>query len=1322
MAKFSEVLGSTDIDQSLANLPKKVAPGTITKTVETSPNPTSGGFETKITNSQQVRFEEKKAEGTLPKKPVELRYTIPGIALVDQKTNKEVILKKGDVLLDQSGKALVITALDQRVFERTIFLEDKGVHRRGRIEDAKKGDGTWKLNVTFYDSGETVALDIPHATEKNDATLKESNTMATPETINQEANAQKLIETKSEKSKTAKEMVGMPLEVLEKEYKGKTYMRGDATNGVTYTVDWVNGTRFGMTVVTEMHDGQPTYRIGKQFDFPIEDLEKNVLSGKDVLLTDGEKFIPWKEPKENPSSQTGKKNSREALPSNITSDLAHGNRIWFVEDSRKPGKMIQIDSVSPENGTFTFTIEGTSQKGTAKISTFEKYNAEGRANKVIDDTPSVQVAQVDATPVPEKAAEAKNQPVKTIEQKKENKKLTPEEEKIAFLEKEIERYKNDTSISENARISAVHAFEGARIQVLNEIQAKKNEEVLSGVRQRDQLRLQVDSRVAEILSTMVGNSEKILASQKEQENELKKIIVLAEKTRMELEDERTTLDVKNDKRRIDYLALATLQQREFIEEKSAELTKIQADIAESEKKLAEHKAKLEDTTTRVAILKKSLGEDIATIAQTNTDAPTTQDQGAAAVPASIEIPEDKKKALEQKAEQEAEKKVVDADAQQKVNSIVYGVRKFNEPVPEVAPQNAEKIPTPEEALNASRDAYIAAYKEFMDERRKINGGVGGFMKKLGRFVTFRRDTISYDDVPELGEKLRDAEALYSGSKEKYAGVLLAGHLENLRASITAQPGTPEYQEQFARMQYPFNKARGEVFQKMIVGEQEKINQLKIESLPARKKMLITKLLDKYRSLPPAKRLAVAALIAAASAGTGAVLAGASAVTVGGVAFTGAKLGALRSTLGMTAGATVGGAFKLKDKLTGNTPQSRAEARTLGLENDYVLGKYVGKWAQLENDYRAIIEKEQKENRKRALIRGIAVAGASFSAARWGTQLIEGFGATPPAPIVTPEHTPHIVPPPETGPLIKETIVTFNHGDGGIKAFEHLQSQLKIQYAGIDANQIPNTVKEIIGGDPTKLSIKFGMYDPNAASGAESALLHEGGHMGIDKFGNLYYQDAGESSSHILENGPLRGGAAGQWTGKMFDSDHNTPGQGTNNQWSDAKMQEMLRGGGGNGAEAGGNSWSDVKMQQMLHPGLAETQAGIHTIESPETLRTIDHPDGIEATPEALQEQSNHVYEKILDKSFASTGPNGGILVHGEQSPMWIKLKDMDARTALTTYKNMDVPGPYVVDAKMKPFLTDLGNLYAQTNIEPNAGEALGSYMRRAVEALVKKGI
>ncbi len=1322
MAKFSEVLGNklfgANTDQALANLPKKVASGTITKVVESTFDETSNEYDTVIKNDQQIRFEEKKAKGTLPKKPVELRYTIPGIALVDQKTDKEVILKKGDVLLDQSGKAHVITALDQRVFERAIFLEDKGVRRRGRIEDAKNENGTWKLNVTFYDTGETVALDIPHATEKNDATLKETNTMSSPETITQEGSVQKVIEEKSEKSKTSKERVGMPLEVLEKEYKGKTFMRGDAANGVTYTVDWVNGNRFGMTIVTEMHEGEPTDRIGKQFDFPVEELERNVLSGKDILLSDKKRFLPWRKSEENASS-TIKKESPDTPQSTEKNDLAPGNRIWFVEDSKKPGKMIQIDSVSPENGTFTFTVEGTSQKGTAKISTFEKYNTEGRANKVIEDTPSVQTLQPETGAVPEKKTEIPTEPLKGVEHKIENKNLSLEEKKLAFLEEEIAKYKSNTKIEESARDSAVRALESARLQVLNEIQTKKSEEVLSGVRQRDQLRLQVDSRVAEILSTMVDNAEKILASQREQENELKKIIILAEKTRMEFEDERATLDQKTDKRRIDYLALATLQQREFIEEKSGELTKIQADIAESEKKLAEHKAKLEDTTTRVAILKKSLGEDVATIAQTNTDQATVGAQEGAAVPASIETTEDKQKALEQKAEQDAEKKDADIDAQQKVNSIMYGVRKFNEPIPEVAAKAVEKIPTPEEMLNASRDAYIGAYKAFMDERRKINGGVGGFMKKLGRFVTFRRDTISYDDVPELGEKLKDAEALYSKSKEQYAGVLLAGHLEKLRASITAEPGTPEYQEQFARMQYPFNKARGEVFQRMIVDEQEKINQLKIENLPARKKMLITKLLDKYRSLPPAKRLAVAALIAAASAGTGAVLAGASAVTVGGVAFTGAKLGALRSTLGMTAGATVGGAFKLKDKLTGNTPQSRAEARTLGLENDYVLGKYVGKWAQLENDYRAIIEKEQKENRKRALIRGVAVAGASFSAARWGTQLIEGFGATPPAPVVTPEHTPHVVPPPETGPLIKETVITFNHGDGGIKAFEHLQNQLKIHYAGVDTNQIPNTVKEIIDGDPTKLSIKFGMYDPNAASGAESALLHEGGHMGIDKFGNLYYQDAGESSSHILENGPLRAGTAGQWAGKMFDSDHNTQGQGTNSQWSDAKMQEMLHGGG---AKAGANSWSDVKMQQMLHPELAETQAGIHTTGSPETLHTVDHPEGITATPEVLHEQATHVYEKILDKSFATTGPNGGILVHGEQSPMWLKLRDMDARTALTTYKNMDVPGPYVVDAKLKPFLTDLGNLYAQTNIEPNAGEALGSYMRRAVEALVKKGI
>jgi hypothetical protein len=135
-------------------------------------------------------------------------------------------------------------------------------------------------------------------------------------------------------------------------------------------------------------------------------------------------------------------------------------------------------------------------------------------------------------------------------------------------------------------------------------------------------------------------------------------------------------------------------------------------------------------------------------------------------------------------------------------------------------------------------------------------------------------------------------------------------------------------------------------------------------------------------------------------------------------------------------------------------------------------------------------------------------------------------------------TPPPAPPYHPSELeIKPVEIKFDHGHGAIATFKELKEKLLEEYKHTQQNKIPESVKTILRESPTKLAERFGFYNPNDPSGAESALVIKGSSLSIDSAGNLDYHHVGQNTYHVLEFSD--GNDAYDYDEKMFDYDHSS---------------------------------------------------------------------------------------------------------------------------------------------------------------------------------------
>ena len=130
-------------------------------------------------------------------------------------------------------------------------------------------------------------------------------------------------------------------------------------------------------------------------------------------------------------------------------------------------------------------------------------------------------------------------------------------------------------------------------------------------------------------------------------------------------------------------------------------------------------------------------------------------------------------------------------------------------------------------------------------------------------------------------------------------------------------------------------------------------------------------------------------------------------------------------------------------------------------------------------------------------------------------------ATPPPETVLPPE-PVATPTPET--IATSAISVEADNLGAIETFKDLKEKLALSYP--DAKLAPENVREILEGDPTKLAIKYGFYNPSQS--AESALMQKGEEIGFDTKGNLYFKDSNGTIDYLSQG---KG-----FDGKMVDLD------------------------------------------------------------------------------------------------------------------------------------------------------------------------------------------
>lgn len=1324
-----------------------------------------------LTQGDQLLHNKKR--GLLPKETLQLPNEVPELliktAAADGKESVVSIRKNKSVVTDVSGKHYIVKRIEQRVFEKRLVLEHGKLSVSARVESQQYDPKTKKIliEVTFLDSGKRASLYVDIPENKND-TMEQSNSM------------------NPEKTSTPEKSGELPFKVGDRIWQETR--DGMRTLQIT-NIDTANNEIF-YDVEEQLAEGKPL-KVQRAQHEPLKGFLR--LHAKDrvqKIYSDEEATKVLLAKKATDDANEAARNARldakkhtsladTAVPTTNTIDKSpqgqeksylgeldriaakkwdgktlskdeqefygyNKDQIGTINLKRRIKEIVENDEKPAEDDlrNFAYFMSLGLEKSIYDIQFYENHSKE--LEKYLHEKKSGEAALEVSEKFKKSAPENKPIAAEKTTGPESIEKGSDTEQQLAFLKREIEKYEK-MSDSVIGKASALVALRGAQEQILKKYQEEQQAKLAYGIEERGAAWRTLNTRLLEISNKKITGYKEQLETQESELDALKKTLDEAIKFNEKVLWEAKEPGVSRQKQ--DRLALASIQQKEMIKDLEDRIIVTNSKIASTKSELELEEARYLKLENELAAFAPKKEEATATSVTPESIEVRTLDAAGNAVIAngpSVAAQKDAVVAQAPIAEVTLNKAMnVTAGQAEELHKLaeLHHTSLANTEVPHggIRAESAEVQITPEQQLEDARTAYAAAYTKFMDERRKLNGSKG-MLNKIAR--VFRRDKIAYSDVPEYGDQLRDAEEAYSKAKEGMAshmlnqkdgeiGQTLRAHIESGNQTAIAAAGNETRGAQSAH--------RGEIFKKLIVGEQEKIGAMKLESLPTKKRNLVVKLLDRYSKLPPAGKIAVSAIIAATFAGAGAIAAGAGAVTLGGVAFSGAKLGALRSTIGTGAGMGVRGLFQLKDKITGNSIASRKEAKAAGLEKEYMLGAYDGKWRELEARYADIIAKEQRENRKRALVRGIVVAGASFSAARWGTQAIEGMtgwhpgAASPDAQpkTVTPEPAPRIVPPVETGPVIKPAFVEFTHGDGVIKGFEHLQQNLKIQYAGVPESQWPLTVKEIIHGDPTKLSIDYQGYAPG--SDAESFMVREGAHMGIDDKGRLIFQNGGETELHYLRGPEL--GQHGAFNGQMFDSDHSGTAQNITPAQSPEELAKQLNSVGVHTTTIDTTGAPHVNTPEELarQLGLKGTPVDLHQSAADinqysNTMGTETHaasPSGTETaaqstgvrTPEVINQQAAQSFDKILTKDFGT---------NGSTSPDWLRIKNMDSKLALQTYDNMNAPvgspQAVVVEPKFKTFLTDLKTLHDQSGLEPSNGEKLADYMGRAVEAVAKKGV
>ena len=439
------------------------------------------------------------------------------------------------------------------------------------------------------------------------------------------------------------------------------------------------------------------------------------------------------------------------------------------------------------------------------------------------------------------------------------------------------------------------------------------------------------------------------------------------------------------------------------------------------------------------------------------------------------------------------------------------------PLPKIpkAP-GAEKEVGLEKTLDDARAKYAEEYK-------KLLAGAGRLTRAY-RFVVGAKI-----DDSKIPPELKKLETEYERATVEYGQKMYDAKKAELESSKLSDD---EKKAELARFK------QNDIFTRVIVEEQAKLNALKVENLPPKEKGVMRKSLDWYLKQPRWKKLIISTALGTAVIAT---VSGGTVAAAGGITYY-AGLRITRTAVGAVMGQLANVAFDrlVKEKSTTKRATAEKELAEMFKEETFDLSL-----AKSKKEYAEILEREQKAKRNRLITKAVISLAAGIGTSIGMGYLSHHFPDHPgtsgikPAVPTTPDHTPGPTATPATvtpsaptpvAPTIHENIINqdaiVHKGEGIEHAFrrqiEHNGELAKsLGFKGGDAKAL----HEFSGRVAHELAKNEGYVN---SDGQEIRV------MGADK---AFYEIKIENGQPIINEGEV-GGAVREihHAGQAFEQD------------------------------------------------------------------------------------------------------------------------------------------------------------------------------------------
>lgn len=445
--------------------------------------------------------------------------------------------------------------------------------------------------------------------------------------------------------------------------------------------------------------------------------------------------------------------------------------------------------------------------------------------------------------------------------------------------------------------------------------------------------------------------------------------------------------------------------------------------------------------------------------------------------------------------------------------------------PREAPNNgAENRRTNKNAydiLNEIREKYATAYNDFYKNREK----------KLGRINKIKRGIgINIEDKIPVPEDLKDLEEKYSNSLYEYGNFLLSEKEKELHiAGIFGDEFEREIKSYIS----------GELKLKILDEEQKKRESLYIENLPKKEKSVLGKFGAWYGKQNKFTRKAISILAFTGASSVILSMSGAGATAVAG--FAGVKI--LRSGIGAVAGESAAGILGYFGKKKIDTQQS---INQFDIQKEFSNnGWNKESFDKAKDMYQKSLDdklKKMKSLRKKQILAKILIGGGTV----YGLGFMDAFADHSFSKTFNKENisaennaaeieykTKEYENPDSEIKNIKTNFQELKvevNSRGAIATIEDLKNKLKNLYP--DQSNTPKNIKYILNTNSISLTQEWGMFNPEDASGKESAWMLKGSNITVDENGKVTLHNLGKGDTI------LSGEGSEKYNGEMFDSDGN----------------------------------------------------------------------------------------------------------------------------------------------------------------------------------------